>query len=584
MPVEIFTQEPLSAPEAILRVLEEAGIETIFGVPGGHTGHIYNAAEAFQNSIRTVLVRQESLAGVMAEVTGRVTGKPGVIMGQGSWVLGHGIIGTLEAHLSSTPMLLLTEMSDTPGWDLHAPYQAGTGDYGGWDAKQAFEAITKQVFVARDPLTAVHATQLAIKHALAGQPGPVALLYSRSALVSNEKVGPESFPFLYKTRYYLPPAPPPAAPDLVKAAAAAIAAAERPILLAGNGVRIGRAEEQLRRFAEATGIPVVTSATGKGVIAENHSLALGPVGTWGTHAAGMSAAEADLVIVAGSKLGSSDIGRMTPKLFDPRRQTFVQIEIEPRNSSWTVPAEHVLTGSVGTVLDQLAEAIAPAADAFEKGQARVTAIREEYGHFSHPSKASDSVPLFPQRIIAEMERVLPEDAIVTCDAGENRMLVNHHYMTRHVGGIIEPAGAGAMGFAIPAAMAVKLAFPNRMAVAVVGDGGFAMSLNGLISAREQRIPIAVVIFNNSSLGAVVNDTGSFGALFDDFDHARMAEGMGCIGIRVTTPDEIAPALERARDANVPVVIDFVTSPEVTFRDALAPPLGSLSASEEPLLK
>jgi acetolactate synthase-1/2/3 large subunit len=583
MPVEIFTDEPLSAPHAILRVLEEAGIDTIFGMPGGHTGHIYNAAESHRNAIRTVMVRQESLAGVMAEVTGRVTGKPGVIMGQGSWVLGHGIIGTLEAHLSSTPMLLLTELSDTPGWDLHAPYQAGTGDYGGWDAKQAYEAICKQVFVARDPLTAVHATQLAIKHALAGQPGPVAVLYSRSGLL-GDPVGPDSFPFLYKTRYYLPPAPPPADLTLVAAAAEAIRTAKRPLVFAGNGVRIGRAEAALARFAEATGIPVVTTATGKGVIAENHPMALGTAGTWGTHAGGMSCAEADVVIVAGSKLGSSDIGRESPKFFDPRRQTFIQIEIEPRNASWTVPAEHVLIGSVGPVLDQLVEALAPAADAGDKGRGRVAAVREQYGHFDHPSRLSDAVPLFPQRIIAEMEAELPDDIIVTCDAGVNRMLVNHHFQTRAVGGCIEPAGAGAMGFAIPAAMAAKLAFPDRTAVAVTGDGGFGMSLNGLISAIEQQIPIIVVIFNNSALGAVVHDTGSFGALFADFDHAAMARGIGCVGIRVTEPGKIADAFREARAATGPVVIDFVTDPDVSFRAAIAPPLGSLSAAEEPVMK
>lgn len=583
MPAEIFTSEPLTAPDAILRVLAEAGIDTIFGVPGGHTGHIYNAAENHQNAIRTMLVRQESLAGVMAEITGRVTGKPGVIMGQGSWVLGHGIIGTLEAHLSCTPMLLLTELSDTPGWDLHAPYQAGTGDYGVWDAKKAFEAITKQVFVARDPLTAVHATQLAIKHALSGEPGPVAVLYSRAALL-GEKVGPDSFPFLYKTKHYLPPAPPRADPARVTAAAQAIAEAERPILLAGNGVRVGRAEEALRRFAEATGIPVVTSATGKGVFAENHPLALGPVGTWGVHGAGMTAADADLVIVAGSRLGSSDIGRESPALFDPRRQSFVQIEIEPRNASWVVPADHQLIGSVGAVLDQLRDAIAPAADAGTKGRARVAAIREQFGHFNHPSRLSDAVPILPQRIIAEMESVLPPDAIVTCDAGENRMLVNHHYQCRSVGGVLEPAGAGAMGVAIPAALAAKLAFPDRLAVAVVGDGGFAMSLNGLITAREHAIAIVVIIFNNSALGAVAHDTGAFAATFNDFDYAAMARGMGCHGLRVTQPEEIANALRSALASQVPTVIDFVTSSEVSFRDALAPPLGSLSATDEPVMK
>ena len=117
-------------------------------------------------------------------------------------------------------------------------------------------------------------------------------------------------------------------------------------------------------------------------------------------------------------------------------------------------------------------------------------------------------------------------------------------------------------------------------MAITGDGGFAMSLNGLISAIEQKIPIIVVVFNNASLGAVVHDTGAFAAEFDDFDYAAMARGIGCTGIRVTDPDRIADAFREARAANRPVLIDFVTDPEVSFRSAIAPPLGSLSATED----
>lgn len=579
MSAEIFTKEQLSVPDAICHVLIEAGIRTVFGVPGGHTGHIYNACEGHANALRTMVLRQESLAGVMAEVTGRITGLPGVVMGQGAWVLGHGVIGTLEAHLSSSPMLLLTELSDTPGFDLHAPYQAGTGDYGLWDARKAFEAITKQVFLARDAVSAVQATQLAIKHALAGQPGPVAILYSRSALLGGP-VGPDSVPLLYKTRHYLPPAPPPADQASVESAAQAIRAAERPLIWAGNGVRIARAEEALRRFAEATGIPVVTSATGKGVIAENHPLALGPAGTFGVHAAGMTCADADLVIVAGSKLGASDIGRESPALFDPRRQTFVQIEIEPRNASWVVPAEHVLVGSVGVVLDQLREAISPAQYARTLGEARVQAIRAEYGHFDADWRHSDAEPLQPQRVIAGMEAVLREDIIVTCDAGENRMMINHHYQSRVAGGVLQPAGAGPMGYAIPAALAAKVAHPDRTVVAVAGDGGFAMSSNGLISAIDHGLKIIVVVFNNASLGAVVHDTGTYGARFAPVDHAAMARGMGCRGIRVSRAADIEAAFREALACEGPVVLDFITSPDASFRQAVAPPLGSLSVADE----
>ena len=200
----------------------------------------------------------------MAEAYARLSGKPGVLMGQGAWILGNGIIGTLEAHLSSTPLLLLTEFSDTPGYELHAPYQSGTGQYGLWDARQAFGAITKQVFDARDPVTAVQATQLALKHAMSGQRGPVTVLFSRSALIGN--VGPDSKPRIYRTQHYLPQPPPPCDPRAIAAAADVIKTAKSPIIVAGNGVHIRRAFEALARFAEATGIPVATTGTGKSVI------------------------------------------------------------------------------------------------------------------------------------------------------------------------------------------------------------------------------------------------------------------------------------------------------------------------------
>ena len=155
-----------------------------------------------------VTVREESLGGVMAEVYGRLTRRPGVLIGQGPWVLGNGLIGTMEAYLSSSPMLLLTDFSDATPFHLHAPYQQATGDYGSWDARRAFGGVTKQVMQAHTPVAAVQATQLAIKHATAGQPGPVAVLFSMESLTG--KVEPDSQPVLYPTRHYLPPAPPPA--------------------------------------------------------------------------------------------------------------------------------------------------------------------------------------------------------------------------------------------------------------------------------------------------------------------------------------------------------------------------------------
>jgi len=355
MAIKQMLTEEMPASALVARVLEEAGIEMVFGISGGHTGRIVSGLSKYQNSIRTVLVREESLGGVMAEIYGRLTRRPGVLLGQGPWVLGNGLLGTIEAHLSSSPMLLLTDFSDTPRFTLHAPYQQATGDWGSWDARRAFSGVTKHVMQAHDPIGAVQATQLAIKHALAGQPGPVAVLYAHDSLAGS--VGPDSQPTLYPTRHYLPPAPPPADTARVEAAAKAILSAQKPVVIAGNGVRIAQAYDDLRGLVEAAGLPVATTAAGKGCFAETHPLALGVFGTFGTEAGNACVAEADLIVVVGSKLSPSDTAWENRALLDPVRQTFVQIDIEPRNASWNYPAEHVLLGDAAMVLGQLIEAV-----------------------------------------------------------------------------------------------------------------------------------------------------------------------------------------------------------------------------------
>src|SRR5206468_1221841 len=222
MAIERMLTEEMPARVLVARVLAEAGIEYVFGISGGHTGRIISGLSQVQNQVRMVTVREESLAGVMAEVYGRLTRRPGVMIGQGPWVLGNGLIGTLEAFLSGSPMLLLTDFSDATRFQLHAPYQQATGDYGSWDARRAFSGVTKQVMQAHEPIAAVQAVQLAIKHALAGQPGPVAVLFAQDSLAGM--VSPDSQPALYPTRHYLPPAPSPADPDCVDVATQALLA------------------------------------------------------------------------------------------------------------------------------------------------------------------------------------------------------------------------------------------------------------------------------------------------------------------------------------------------------------------------
>ena len=167
-------------------------------------------------------------------------------------------------------------------------------------------------------------------------------------------------------------------------------------------------------------------------------------------------------------------------------------------------------------------------------------------------------------------KAMPPGGIVTCDAGENRILMTHYYQTKQAGGFLQAAGSGPMGFAIPAAMGAKLVNPDVPVVAVCGDGGFGMTMNGLMSCIEQDIPITVVIFNNNALGWVYHGSGPFAAEFKDFDHAAIARAMGCNGVRVTEPSALGPILKEALGSRLPTVIDVRTSMSVSFADITSP--------------
>ena len=253
-------------------------------------------------------------------------------------------------------------------------------------------------------------------------------------------------------------------------------------------------------------------------------------GTFGTPAANATIAEADLILAIGTKLGPSDTAWENRDLLDPTRQTFIQIDIEPTQRILDLPrracaarrrrhrAAAACCDAVGARGDRPARA---------RPKRAWPRWRAENGYFNAPEYHADDAPLLPQRVIGELMRNLPHDAIVTCDAGENRILMTHCYQTKQAGGFLQAAGSGPMGFAIPAALGAKLVHPDRPVVAVCGDGGFAMTMNGLMSALEQDIPIIVVVFNNNALGWVLHGGGPFAAEFNDFDHAAIARAMGC---------------------------------------------------------
>ncbi|MHB2027862.1 MAG: thiamine pyrophosphate-binding protein, partial [Acidimicrobiales bacterium] len=289
--------------DAIIEALAQGGIEFVLGMPGGLTGSLWRSLHNHP-TIRAIQVREESIGSVMAEAYGRLTSHPAVVMGQGEWIVGNAGQGVLESLLGSSPLVILTEMSDGASLAHHAPYQSGTGDYGNWDARSALEGVTKRVMVSHSPAQAVQHTQLAIKHALTGQPGPVAVVFHSSSL--RGRVGPESLPRIYPTQAYLPSNDYASSDSEIQIVADEIRRAKRPVIIAGNGVRLSKAQGGVARLAEHIDAPLVTTSSGKGVVDETSEYSLGVIGPFGWASANEVLADSDLVLAIGTKLAPSD--------------------------------------------------------------------------------------------------------------------------------------------------------------------------------------------------------------------------------------------------------------------------------------
>jgi acetolactate synthase-1/2/3 large subunit len=558
-------------PHAIVRVLEEAGIEFVFGMPGGDTGRIFDALYD-SKAIRTVLVRHEQVGSIMAEMYGRLTGRPGVVMGQGIFLACNALFGALEAVKGASPMLLLGDYTDMAPFMHHAPYQAGTGEHGNHDLRNLLAGATKYTAAVHEPKQAVQTIQLAIKHATTGTPGPVAVVFGSRSLAGTVKT--RRPPRVHATdRLLAHGRPRPAAADVAQIAGALLAAPS-PVIVAGNGVHAARAWAELQQLAELLAIPVATTATGKSAIADVHPLATGVFGNWGQAVANEVVATAGTVLVVGSRLAPTDTCFENPELLDADRQTVLQIDAEPLNVGRHFPVTAAIVADAREALAALVAEITPrltaaTREAARRRRAHLAELKTLHRYFAEPAQRSDDVPLRPERVITELARRLDPRALVTMDAGANRLYMTHYFQCRGAGTVYQPSSIGGMGYALPAALGAKLAEPERDCVAVCGDGGFAMTMNALLTAAQYRISVVTVVLDNGVLGWVKDGQRRRGDRFiaSDLgrsDYAQMARAMGCAGVRVETVEELGAALDRVTGAREPTVLDVVTTEDAPF--------------------
>jgi acetolactate synthase I/II/III large subunit len=352
---------------------------------------------------------------------------------------------------------------------------------------------------------------------------------------------------------------------------ARLVAAERPVIYAGGGILLADAAGELRALVDALGIPVAHSLMGKGALPDDHPLTLGMTGFWGTKFINEKCRQADWVLAVGTRFSEADCSSWEPEYtfsFPPTK--LIHIDIDPAELGRNYPVE---IGAVAdlkqalAILARVARKAAPAPGARRADLEReIAAYREEFKAGNRPNQVSDVFPMRPERILADLRTALPRDAYITTDVGWNKNGVGQQFPVYEPGSILTPGGYATMGFGAPAALGAKLARPDNVVIALIGDGGFGQNPAVLATAVEQDIPVIWVIMNNGAFGTIAGlEAAHFGTTFGTIfkkdgkpyavDYAAIARAYGVEAVCIEAAKDFKPALERAIAAKRPFLID-----------------------------
>ena len=542
--------------QALIRALELEGVDVMFGLPGGAILPVYDPI--IDSSIRHILVRHEQGAGHMAEGFAHATGRPGVAMVTSGPGATNIVTPLCDAHMDSVPLVVITGQ---------VPYAAiGTDAFQECDTTGITQSVTKHNFLVSDAQDIPRTIKEAFHIATTGRPGPVLVDIPkdivdpgnpRSAMEWTDDVEMD-LPG-YKPRTDVDPA-------AIRAAAEMIRAAERPVLYVGGGILKARAAEALRRFAEMTGIHVVTTLMARGAFPDSHELCLGMPGMHGNFTAVTAMQEADLLIALGARFDDRVTGRIDG--FAPGAK-IIHVDIDAAELGKVRRPDVAIQGDCRVAIEALAEVFAAdgAGDTDRDAwRSRISGWQERFPLYYEPSQPGDS--LKPQFVIERLRDATPDDTIVASGVGQHQMWASQYWCFDYPYTWVNSGGLGTMGFCIPAAIGAKVGCPDKMVWAVDGDGCFQMTAQELVTATVENIPIKVALLNNSYLGMVrqwqemfYDERYSEVFLSKDVpDYKAWAEAMGCVGMRVDSPEDVDAAIAKANEIDDrPVVIDFRVS-------------------------
>ena len=550
----------LTGAQILIRSLQEEGVDTIFGYPGGRVLNIYD--EIYQSNLRHILTRHEQGATHAADAYARVTGRPGVCITTSGPGATNAVTGIATAHMDSIPLIVFTGQVNVAALGRDSFQEA--------DITGITLPITKHSYLVRNTKDLARIVKEAFYIATTGRPGPVVIDLPSDIMVNKARfdypksVNLRGYRILKKVNQLQ-----------VNQAAQMINQSRRPVLYVGGGAISSGDHQELLVLAEKAGLPVTTTLMGLGAFPGNHRLSLGMLGMHGTRYANYAICECDCLIAVGARFDDRVTGKI--EAFAPKAKV-VHIDIDPAEIGKNVRVDVPIAGDVRMVLGELIPKIE--ANAAERAEwlAKIDEWKREYP-LSY-NQGEDCIK--PQYVIEQIYEATQGEAIITTEVGQHQMWAAQHYKYVRPRSLVTSGGLGTMGFGLPAAIGAQIGMPDRLVFDISGDGSFQMNSQELATAVSYNLPIKVAILNNGYLGMVRQWQKLFyGGRYSQTDleglspdFVKLAEAYGVTGIRVTRPEEVRPAIEQAIATPGPVLIDFVVDREENVYP-MVPPGGCL---------
>ena len=563
--------EEMTGAQSLIRSLELAGVDVMFGIPGGAILPAYDPI--YDSKIRHILVRHEQGAGHAATGYAQATGRVGTCIATSGPGATNLVTPIADAQMDSVPMVAIT--GQVPSSAI------GTDAFQEADIRGITMPITKHNYLVTKAIDIPRAIAQAYHIAASGRPGAVLVDVAKDAL--QERVN-----FQWPKDIDLPGYRDHSQPvsQSIKDAAALIAQSVRPVLYVGGGVIKANGHKELLALAELVGAPVVTTLMARGAFPDSHRLHVGMPGMHGTVAAVTSLQKADLLITLGARFDDRVTGKLST--FAPNAKV-IHADIDPAEIGKNRHADVPVVGDVRLTMAQLLPALKAE---FAKSQPDLTAWWKQVDGWRTTYPVGYDMPndgsLSPQYVIERLGKISDPDTIYTAGVGQHQMWASQFISYEKPRTWLNSGGLGTMGYAVPAAMAAKVGAPNTTVWAIDGDGCFQMTNQELVTCAINNIPIKVALINNESLGMVrqwqtlfynqrYSNTDLHSKRVPDF--AKLAEAMGCVGLRCERPEDVDKTIEAAMAINdQPVVVDFNV-----FRDAMVWPMVAAGTSNDDIM-